>query len=53
MVEFLNGTYYVVDMGSTNGVEYHGERITRRPIADGDLFSVCGHEIRFTFRTTY
>ena len=29
MVEFLNGQYYMVDMGSTNGVEYNGQRIAR------------------------
>ena len=30
MVEFLNGQYYMVDMGSTNGVEYNGQRIARK-----------------------
>ena len=30
MVEFLNGQYYMVDMGSTNGVEYNGQRISRK-----------------------
>ena len=50
MVEFLNGQYYMVDMGSTNGVEYRGERITRKAINEGDAFNVCGHEIRFSYR---
>ena len=35
MIEFLNGQYYMVDMGSTNGVEYNGQRIARRPIGEG------------------
>ncbi len=38
MVEFLNGQYYMVDMGSTNGVEYNGQRIARKAIAEGDLY---------------
>src|SRR5882672_548206 len=40
MVEFLNGQYYIVDMGSTNGVEYNGQRVQRRVINDGDTFRV-------------
>src|SRR6201999_2386799 len=43
MVEFLNGQYYMVDMGSTNGVEYNGQRIARKAIAEGDLFRICDH----------
>ena len=47
MIEFLNGQYYIVDMGSTNGVEYNGQRVQRRVINDGDMFRVCDHELRF------
>ena len=50
MVEFTGGQYFMVDMGSTNGVEYLGQRISRRPIADGDVYSVCDHAIRFTYQ---
>lgn len=48
MVEYLNGQYYIVDMGSTNGVEFHGQRVQRRVINDGDTFHVCDHELRFS-----
>ena len=50
MVEYLNGQYYMVDMGSTNGVEYNGQRIARKAIVEGDLFRICDHEIRFSYR---
>jgi pSer/pThr/pTyr-binding forkhead associated (FHA) protein len=50
MVEFLSGQYYVVDMGSTNGVEYAGQRIQRKVINEGDVFRICDHELRFSFR---
>ena len=50
MVEYLNGQYYIVDMGSTNGVEYNGQRIARKQIAEGDTFKICDHDLRFTFR---
>src|SRR6201999_2427916 len=49
MVEFLNGQYYMVDMGSNNGVEYNGQRIARKAIAEGDLFRICDHEVRFSY----
>lgn len=50
MVEFQNGVYYMVDLGSTNGVEFHGQRVTRKAIAEGDLFRICDHEVLFTYR---
>jgi len=50
MIEFQNGVYFMVDMGSTNGVEYNGQRIARKAIAEGDLFRICDHEVRFTYR---
>ncbi len=48
LVEFLNGQYFMVDMGSTNGVEYEGQRIQRQVIGEGDVFHVCDHELRFS-----
>jgi FHA domain len=50
MVEFQNGVYFMVDMGSTNGVEYNGQRISRKQIGEGDSFRICDHEMRFTYR---
>jgi hypothetical protein len=50
MVEFQNGVYFMVDMGSTNGVEYNGQRIARKQIGEGDSFRICDHEMRFTYR---
>jgi pSer/pThr/pTyr-binding forkhead associated (FHA) protein len=50
VVEFQSGTYFMVDMGSTNGVAFNGQRIARRPIAEGDVFKICDHDIFFTFR---
>jgi pSer/pThr/pTyr-binding forkhead associated (FHA) protein len=50
MIEFLSGQYYIVDMGSTNGVEYNGQRVQRKVINEGDIFKVCDHELHFSFR---
>ena len=50
MIEYQNGVYFMVDMGSTNGVEYNGQRIARKAIVEGDLFRICDHEVRFSYR---
>jgi hypothetical protein len=50
MIEYQNGVYIMVDMGSTNGVEYNGQRIARKQIAEGDVFRICDHDLRFTYR---
>ena len=50
MIEYQNGVFFMVDMGSTNGVEYNGQRIARKQIAEGDVFRICDHDLRFTYR---
>jgi hypothetical protein len=49
LIEHAGGRYFLVDMGSTNGVEYQGERIARRQIAHGDRFFIGDHELEFLF----
>ncbi len=50
MIEFQNGVYFMVDMGSTNGIEYNGQRIARKQIIEGDVFRICDHDLVFTYR---
>jgi pSer/pThr/pTyr-binding forkhead associated (FHA) protein len=50
LIEFQDGAYFMVDMGSTNGVTYRGQRVARKPIGDGDVFHICDHELLFTYR---
>jgi hypothetical protein len=50
MIEYQSGVYFMVDMGSTNGVEYNGQRIARKQIAEGDVYRICDHDLRFTYR---
>jgi hypothetical protein len=45
-----NGTYYIKDLGSTNGIDYKGMRIDNKRIDEGDVFHLCDYEIRFTYR---
>ena len=50
LIEFINGQYIISDMGSTNGIEYQGQRVQRRTIADGDVVRICDHELSFSYR---
>lgn len=49
-IERVGATWYLVDLGSTNGVHVSGERVQRRPISDGDVIVITVHEIRCELR---
>ena len=50
MVELTAEGAAIVDLDSTNGVEFNGERVKRRTIQNGDLCILCGHELRFEYQ---
>lgn len=45
VVEFVGGVFYMVDMGSTNGIEFAGQRVHRKAIQHGDVYKICDHQI--------
>jgi hypothetical protein len=47
-----NGTFYIKDLGSTNGIDYKGMRIDNKRIDEGDVFHLCDYELRFTYRVS-
>ena len=49
-IERVGAAWYVVDLGSTNGVHVAGERVTRRALSDGDVIVITSHEIRCSLR---
>jgi hypothetical protein len=49
-VVWEGGGYWMKDLGSTNGVEYAGQRIEQKQIGEGDIFQICDYELRFTYR---
>lgn len=49
-VVFQGGSYYIKDLGSTNGIEFQGGRIDSKRIDEGDCVQICEYEIRFTYR---
>jgi hypothetical protein len=45
-IERVGAAWYVVDLGSTNGVEVGGERVKRRALSHDDLIVITTHELR-------
>lgn len=44
------GGYRIKDLGSTNGLEFRGQRIAEKALGEGDVIVICDYELRFTFR---
>jgi len=50
MIERVSNAWYVVDLGSTNGVYVDGERVARRAVRDGDIIEITTHRIECRIR---
>ncbi len=44
-----DGDFFIKDLGSTNGIEFNGERVDDHKVEDGHVYYLCDHELRFTF----
>jgi DNA-binding SARP family transcriptional activator len=42
-----DGQYVLRDLGSTNGSSVNGQPVTQQPLADGDVLSIGGVQLRF------
>jgi len=49
-VVFHSGHFYMQDLGSTNGVEFAGNKVDTKPIEEGDQYYICEHELTFSYR---
>jgi hypothetical protein len=41
-------SYWIVDLGSTNGIEVNGKRVKRAKLSDGDTFTLGSTEVLFS-----
>lgn len=46
-IEFLNGSFWLIDLGSTNAPEYNGKRVDRLKLDDGMVFSIGDSQLRY------
>ncbi len=49
-VIYRNGSYYIKDLDSTNGIDFQGNRIDSKKIEEADAFNICDYELRFTYQ---
>jgi hypothetical protein len=45
-----NGSYFIKDLGSTNGIDFNGSRVDNRRIDEGDVYTICDYRLKFTYR---
>jgi pSer/pThr/pTyr-binding forkhead associated (FHA) protein len=50
VVERAGAAWYLVDLGSTNGVHVSGDRVTRRALQDNDVIVITTHQIHVSLR---
>jgi hypothetical protein len=49
-VVFHDGVYFMKDLGSTNGIEFAGQRVESKRIEEGDVYRICDYELRFMYQ---
>ena len=49
-VVFHDGVYFMKDLGSTNGIEFAGQRVESKRIEEGDVYHICDYEFRFSYQ---
>lgn len=49
-VVFHDGVYFMKDLGSTNGIEFAGQRVESKRIEEGDIYRICDYELRFSYQ---
>ena len=45
-----DGVFFMKDLGSTNGIEYAGQRVESKRIEEGDVYHICDYELRFSYQ---
>lgn len=46
-IEIVDGTFWLIDLGSTNAPQYNGQRVDRLKLADGMVFSIGDSQLRY------
>jgi dipeptidyl aminopeptidase/acylaminoacyl peptidase len=47
-IEVRNGSFWISDLGSTNGTQVNGEPVIERQLSDGDMIAIGQNTLRFS-----
>jgi dipeptidyl aminopeptidase/acylaminoacyl peptidase len=47
-IEVRNGSFWISDLGSTNGTQINGEQVIERQLSDGDTIAIGQNTLRFS-----
>jgi dipeptidyl aminopeptidase/acylaminoacyl peptidase len=50
-IEVRNGSFWISDLGSTNGTQVNGEPVIERQLSDGDMIAIGQNTLRFTLES--
>jgi dipeptidyl aminopeptidase/acylaminoacyl peptidase len=50
-IEVRNGSFWISDLGSTNGTQVNGEPVIERQLSDGDTIAIGQNTLRFSLET--
>jgi dipeptidyl aminopeptidase/acylaminoacyl peptidase len=50
-IEVRNGSFWISDLGSTNGTQVNGEPVIERQLSDGDMIAIGQNTLRFSLES--
>src|SRR4029077_5541327 len=50
-IEVRNGSFWISDLGSTNGTQVNGEPVIERQLSDGDSIAIGQNTLRFSLES--
>jgi Inner membrane component of T3SS, cytoplasmic domain len=50
-IEVRNGSFWISDLGSTNGTQVNGEQVIERQLSDGDTIAIGQNTLRFSLES--
>jgi len=50
-IEVRTGSFWISDLGSTNGTQVNGQQVIEKQLADGDIIAIGQNTLRFTLES--
>ena len=50
-IEVRTGSFWISDLGSTNGTQVNGQQVIEKQLTDGDMIAIGQNTLRFTLES--